>query len=79
VVNRLVDIKVNIKIFMPIASVATMPEILVGISYAHVECFPQAQKILLYHFTQEYSRLSYLSLGKQWLKKKIATQDVYTN
>jgi hypothetical protein len=37
VVNGLVDIKVNIKIFMPIASPATMPKMLVGISYAHVD------------------------------------------
>jgi hypothetical protein len=46
-----------------------------SISYAQVE-YSATHKILLYHFTKEYSKVSYLFSEKQWLRNVIANHDV---
>jgi hypothetical protein len=59
----LVDIKVNIKIFTPIASSATAPKSLLIFVNANREIRKRTDIIVA--FTQEYFRVSYLSSEKQ--------------
>jgi hypothetical protein len=77
VITRLVDIKIDIKIFIAIVSPATAPECLL-LYFKCTQINPQAHGYRC-SFHQEYSRVSYLSSGKQWLKKLIIHHHVSTN
>jgi hypothetical protein len=62
---------------MPIASPVMAPESLLVFVNANREIHKRTYTIV--SFTQEYSRVSYLSSGKQWLKKLINNHFVSTN
>jgi hypothetical protein len=74
--TRLADIK-NIKVFTPIISLAMALESLL-VFFRRTQINLQAQDTVV-AFTREYSRVSYLSIGKQWLKKLIVHHHVSTN
>ena len=62
---------------MPIASPATVLESLLVFVNANREIYKRMDIVVA--FTQEYSRVLYLSIGKQWLKKLIDHYHVSTN